>query len=309
MKTKRKHSACFLPNPTKTRQLFSLLESTCAGAIFAVLISFSVNYSLFLLTTYPPYASGLGVLLLGVGGLILWQTGALWLEVKAFGRREIADRCSFKWNRRKEKGGLKMEGMEADWSEDREHEDTDEDLGNEGEELGGGDVTSLSHCVLLCVVSAFLVSCGLLLCLALESNFAIRMSPASRIAVYASVAISLCFSIVFLVVDLSTRAANLCRQQKAKPLAEHPMYARLLAVSACISGIYFGYVFGCLLFYFLHLSFMNFCLLPAFKCVIFSLLFSNLTLQPEKKNKDNQHLSHVCLLFHLMLVGIAFLLH
>mmetsp|Transcript_28478 Transcript_28478/g.69454 ORF Transcript_28478/g.69454 Transcript_28478/m.69454 type:complete len:652 (-) Transcript_28478:213-2168(-) len=194
---RRNSQTCF-QNSANMHHLFSLLESTCAGAIFAVLISYSVNYSLFLFTTYRMYSMGIGVLLLGIGSLILWQATTQYFEGE-----------------------------------------------NNGGALDTDETSTSSHCILLCAVAVFLISCGLV-CLMLEGDFASHMSSAARIVVYASVAISLCFSIVFVLVDLVTRAANLCRHRKARPLAEHPTYSWLLAVSACISGLYFGYVFGML---------------------------------------------------------------
>jgi len=188
---------CFR-NSAKMNHLFELLEATCAGAIFAVVVSYSVNYSLFLLTTYTLYSMGLGLLFMVIGGLILWQTLTQHFEG-----------------------------------------------GNPYGELLDTSTTSFSHCVLLCCFSIFLATCGVL-CFMLEGDFAVHMSPMTRVMVYAAVGIALCFSFVFVAVDLATRSANICRTYKLKPLAEHPRYIRLLAGSACISGIYFGYVFGTL---------------------------------------------------------------
>jgi len=180
--------SCFR-NSVNMHNLFILLESTCAGAIFAVLISFCVNYSLFLLTTYTLYSLGLGLLFILIGSLILWQT----------------------------------------LSEYFEHSKENS--------------VSMSHCLLLCCSALYLTACGVI-CFMLESNFARNMSKGIRVAVYGAVGISLCFSIVFITVDLCTRLANMCRRHQAKPLAQHVMYTRLLTISACISGLYFGYTFG-----------------------------------------------------------------
>eukprot|EP00466_Bigelowiella_natans_P006290 jgi/Bigna1/140949/aug1.59_g15657 len=143
--------------------LFELLEATCAGAIFAVVVSYSVNYSLFLLTTYTLYSMGLGLLFMVIGGLILWQTLTQHFEG-----------------------------------------------GNPYGELLDTSTTSFSHCVLLCCFSIFLATCGVL-CFMLEGDFAVHMSPMTRVMVYAAVGIALCFSFVFVAVDLATRSANICR--------------------------------------------------------------------------------------------------
>mmetsp|Transcript_18936 Transcript_18936/g.38234 ORF Transcript_18936/g.38234 Transcript_18936/m.38234 type:complete len:608 (-) Transcript_18936:908-2731(-) len=73
----------------KMYHLFMLLESTCAGAVFAVIISYCVNYSLFLLTTYTLYSIGLGFLLVFIGVLIAWQTLTNYFEAIDNGTCEI----------------------------------------------------------------------------------------------------------------------------------------------------------------------------------------------------------------------------
>jgi len=191
---------CFRNN-FKMWQLFSLLESTCAGSIFAVIISYMVNYSLFLLTTYTLYSIGLGFLFIVVGSLILWQGLSQYFDTEAYAYgNPIATR----------------EGFER-----------------------------VSSCILLCAFALYLTACGVI-CFMLEGDFARNMTPTVRVLVYACIGISMCFSMVFVSVDLATRISNICRKPhtQQKPLAENGTYVKLLAVSACISGLYFGYMFG-----------------------------------------------------------------
>eukprot|EP01006_Ploeotia_vitrea_P033475 TRINITY_DN65549_c9_g8_i2.p1 TRINITY_DN65549_c9_g8~~TRINITY_DN65549_c9_g8_i2.p1 ORF type:complete len:831 (-),score=336.35 TRINITY_DN65549_c9_g8_i2:26-2476(-) len=111
-----------------------------------------------------------------------------------------------------------------------------------------------SHFLLLLLYALLVVASGVI-CFLLERDWSHSMSVHSKVPLYAILGVALCFSFVFVVVDLFNRVPNLliaaCADSKfhvlrTPPLVESHMQVRLLACTATISGLYFGYVFGML---------------------------------------------------------------
>jgi len=86
-----------------------------------------------------------------------------------------------------------------------------------------------------------------LLCFILEKDWFIRMSPSLKVPLYSMLGISVCFALLFSVIDLINYCTGLCCQgPNSKPLVETETQVYLVVASAVLMGFLFGLVFGLL---------------------------------------------------------------
>ncbi len=142
-------------NTGRVHHAFDLICSTCAGALCAIVVSYTVNYCLYLLTLSHIYSIAFGFLFIFVGSIILWQTLIQYFD----------------------------------------------------HDLTYAEQKSVAHCAMLCFCSVFLMMSGVV-CFVFDPRFQRRESTPARVALYGILGISMCFSMVFVLVDLMRRASN-----------------------------------------------------------------------------------------------------
>jgi len=170
----------------------SLLITSTVGSTISIMIYYIVNLGLVEISLSPFYAFLVGMMLIFVGLILVWQS-----------------------------------------------------LVNYSESSG----VSLCHMVTLCLFALIIVSSGVV-CFLLEKDWTNTISVKSKIPLYALMGVSISFSVVYSAADMLHHiCSRFCQGEKAtfaRPFVQSVTRVRLLAVTAVICGLYYGWIFGML---------------------------------------------------------------
>ncbi len=111
--------------------------------------------------------------------------------------------------------------------------------------------TASAHFWLLLIFSVVLVVAGVL-CFLVEREWTVSLSPSSKIPLYAILGSSLCFTIIFVAIEIGYLAQRIVytirgaesSAVKSEALSHSVTEMRLLSFAAFMSGIFFGLTFG-----------------------------------------------------------------
>lgn len=98
---------------------------------------------------------------------------------------------------------------------------------------------------LLHLFSAMVLFTGLL-CFVLNKAWFIAMSPTTKIPLYSLLGISICFALLFSLVDLLNYFTGICFRTRIKPFVENEKQVYLVVATAVLLGFMFGFIFGLL---------------------------------------------------------------
>jgi len=85
------------------------------------------------------------------------------------------------------------------------------------------------------------------LCFMLEKDWFIRMSPTLKVPLYSILGISVCFALLFSIIDLINYCTGyFCQGPNSKPLVDTENQVYLVVASAVLMGFLFGMIFGLL---------------------------------------------------------------
>lgn len=94
---------------------------------------------------------------------------------------------------------------------------------------------------------AILVITSGLLCFILEEDWFVRLSPMTKLPVYTLLGVSICFALLFSLIDVINYCATLCwPPEQTRPLVNTEAQIYLVVVTAVSMGLCFGFVFGLL---------------------------------------------------------------
>lgn len=83
-----------------------------------------------------------------------------------------------------------------------------------------------------------------LLCFLSETSFFLYYSAVVKVPLYALLGISICFALVFSLIDLINYFAGFCQGDASRPLVENDTQVLLVALTSVALGFIFGFVFG-----------------------------------------------------------------
>jgi hypothetical protein len=92
---------------------------------------------------------------------------------------------------------------------------------------------------------SFLILLSGLLCFILEEDWFIHMSPTSKIPVYSLLGMSVCFALLFSLIDVINYCTTLCwPPEQTRPLINTEAQIYLVVATAVSMGLSFGFVFA-----------------------------------------------------------------
>jgi hypothetical protein len=84
-----------------------------------------------------------------------------------------------------------------------------------------------------------------LLCFLLEEDWFIHMSPTYKIPVYSILGVSVCFALLFSLIDVINYCTTLCwPPETTRPLVNTEAQIYLVVATAVSMGLSFGFIFG-----------------------------------------------------------------
>jgi len=94
---------------------------------------------------------------------------------------------------------------------------------------------------------AILVLFSGLMCFVLENRWFVQMRPGYKVPLYSMLGVSVCFALLFSVIDLINYCSGVCCQSpNSRPIVETETQVYLVVGTAVLMGFVFGLVFGLL---------------------------------------------------------------